>query len=132
MEIVHSDDRVNPRIPPGKRVHYVANNRSFGAFIRSQQMRSATAEVAQDIARMARALSPASKDGGDDGTHMRDQFEVEESAGFMRVGRNTRVQVDVVNGDRAAAPNEFGTSRTPRRRMLGRAGAAFGDFQGEL
>lgn len=115
-----------------RRALYVPNHRSFGAFMRSEQMRSVTADVAGDIAKVAAELSPVSKRGGDrDGRRMRDQFKVERESGYLKVGGNLRVLVEVVNNARSAAPNEFGTRRNKRHRMLGRAGALFGDFKPE-
>lgn len=121
-----------PRFAKGQRVKYVPNHRSFGAFMRSDQMRDVTEEVAKDIARLAAEYSPTSSRGGDqDGRRMRDQFKVERQAGLLKVGGNLRVLVAVSNNARSAAPNEFGTKRNKRYRMLGRAGAAFGDFKPE-
>lgn len=120
-----------PRMLPGERVRYVPNHRSFGAFMRSDQIRKPTREVAEAIAGTAREFSPVSQRGGDqDGRRMRDQFRV-ISAGFLRVAGNFRVAEEVVNDARSAAPNEFGTSKNKRHRMLGRAGAKFGDFKPE-
>jgi hypothetical protein len=114
------------------RAKYVPNHRSFGAFLRSDQMRDVTEEVAKDIAGLAKEYSPESSRGGDqDGRRMKDQFVVERQAGLLKVGGNLRVQVIVSNNARSAAPNEFGTRRNKRHRMLGRAGAAFGDFKPE-
>lgn len=119
-----------PRMRRGESVRYVANRRSFGAFLRSDQMRDVTEEVAKDIAEEARTLSPVSQRGGDqDGRRMRDQFKVVRNAGLLKVGGNLRVKVEVVNDARSAAPNEFGTRKNKRHRMLGRAGAKFGDFK---
>ena len=119
-------------MPRGTRVLYVANHRSFGAFMRSDQMRDVTTEVADDIADLAKQFSPTSSRGGNqDGLRMKDQFKVIKSAGFMKVAGNIRVKVEIINDARSAAPNEFGTRRTKRHRMLGRAGAAFGDFKPE-
>lgn len=121
-----------PRMRHGQRVKYVPNHRSFGAFMKSDQMRDVTEEVAVDIAETAKGLSPVSTRGGDqEGRRMRDQFEVIRNAGLIKVDGNLRVKVEVVNGARSAAPNEFGTRRNKRHRMLGRAGAKFGDFKPE-
>jgi len=121
----------HPRMLPGERTRYVPNHRSFGAFMRSDQIRKPTKEVAHDIAGLAREFSPVSQRGGDqDGRRMRDQFRV-VSAGLLRVAGNFRVSEEVVNDARSAAPNEFGTSKNKRHRMLGRAGAKFGDFKPE-
>ena len=121
-------------VPPKKRgsgrVWYRPNRRSFGAFIRSDQMRDVTAEVAEDIADLAKHLSPVS-DKPSKADHMRDHFTVKKDAGFIKVAGNVRVKVEVVNEDPAAAPNEFGTARNARHRMLARAGAIFGDFKPE-
>jgi hypothetical protein len=130
--IEHPIAATSVRFAPGEHVKYVPNHRSFGAFMRSDQMRDVTIEVAEDIAAMAKEFSPQSKRGGDQtGRRMRDQFKVERDAGLMKVGGNLRVLVIVSNNARSAAPNEFGTRRNKRYRMLGRAGAMFGDFKPE-
>lgn len=114
----------------GRKVIYVPNHESFGEFMLSDQMRDVTAEVAEDIAAAAKGFSPVSSRGGDqEGRRMRDRFEVEKNAGAIMVAGNLRVLVIVSNNARSAAPNEFGTKRTKRHRMLGRAGALFGDFK---
>lgn len=121
-----------PRMRSGERVKYVPNHRSFGAFMKSDQVRDPTAEVAEDIAAAAKGFSPESSRGGDqEGRRMKDRFKVEKNAGFIKVSGNVRVKVEVVNDARSAAPNEFGTRKTKRHRMLGRAGALFGDFKPE-
>lgn len=121
-----------PRMAPGEHVKYVPNHRSFGAFIKSEQVRKPTAEVAEAIAEAAKGFSPVSQRGGDqDGRRMRDRFKVVREAGFIKVSGNIRVLVEIVNDARSAAPNEFGTKRNKRHRMLGRAGALFGDFKPE-
>jgi hypothetical protein len=100
--------------------------------MKSEQMRDVTVEVAEDIVPVARGFSPVSKRGGDqEGRRMRDQFKVVREAGFIKVSGNLRVLVEIVNDARSAAPNEFGTKRNKRHRMLGRAGALFGDFKPE-
>lgn len=130
---IESPLRVVPPKPRGTRhVWYKPNHRSFGAFMKSDQMRDVTEEVAKDIAKLAREFSPKSKRGGiQDGFRMRDQFKVERNAGLLKVAGNLRVRVIVSNDARSAAPNEFGTRKNKRHRMLGRAGAAFGDFKPE-
>lgn len=129
---LHKPIETVPRMG-GRRTVYVANNASFGDFMNSDQMRDPTAEVAEDIALQAKEFSPVSSRGGDqEGRRMRDRFEVEKNAGFITVGtrhRNRRVLVIVSNNARSAAPNEFGTRGNRRHRMLGRAGAMFGDFK---
>ena len=115
---------VAPKTRGAKRVWYVPNHRSFGAFMRSDQMRDVTEEVAHDIADVAAELSP--KDTGD----LASSFTVKRNAGLMKVKGNLRVKVLVENRSRHAAPNEFGIGRVVRRhRMLLRAGARFGDVK---
>ena len=115
------------------RVWFKPDHKEFGQFIRSDQMRDATTEVARDIAKLAGVYAPRRKSGTPpEGTSMADQFEVNENAGFLKVERNVRVKVEVFNSARSAAPNEFGgrgKAGNKRHRMLGRAGAAFGDFK---
>lgn len=123
---------VPPKTRGTGRVWYKPNHRSFGAFMRSDQMRDVTEAVAEDIAVLAGEYAPRSKRGGNqDGRRMADQFTVRRNAGLMKVGGNLRVVVEVENRARSAAPNEFGTSKNKRHRMLGRAGAFFGDFKPE-
>jgi hypothetical protein len=130
--IEHPITATSVRFAPGQHAKYVPNNRSFGAFIKSDQVRDPTAEVAEDIALLAKEYSPQSKRGGEqEGRRMRDKFKVVKNAGFMKVAGNIRVMVTIENDARSAAPNEFGTRKNKRYRMLGRAGAAFGDFKPE-
>lgn len=123
------DERPPPAMR-GRKVVYRPNFKSFGAFMRSQQMRSVTAEVAHHVAHLAGQYAPRRKDRGTvpDGAAMADRFEVKEDAGLVKVSGYLRVRSTVFNQARSAAPNEFGTNKNPRHRMLGRAGAAFGDF----
>lgn len=132
MEIEHPLTAAGVKFLPGQHAKYVPNHRSFGAFMKSDQMRDVTEEVAKDIAEAAKGFSPVSSRGGDqEGRRMRDQFKVVRNAGLLKVAGNLRVKVEVINDARSAAPNEFGTPRTKRHRMLGRAGALFGDFKPE-
>lgn len=124
------------RFTPGKRTKYVPNNRSFGAFMRSDQMRDVTADVADDIALAAAAMTPSRKGGKVEkrtGLHARVKkgFRVKKAAGLMKVSGNLRVKVTVTNSEPGAALLEFGGRGLTRRRMLGRAGAKFGDFKPE-
>lgn len=131
-QIEHPLTAAGVKFAPGQHAKYVPNHRSFGAFIKSDQMRDVTEEVAKDIAAVAKELSPQSTRGGvQEGLRMRDQFKVVRNAGLLKVGGNLRVKVEVVNDARSAAPNEFGTRKNKRHRMLGRAGALFGDFKPE-
>lgn len=129
FEGIHKPILGVPKMAPGERVRYVPNHASFGEFIKSKQMRDPVEEVAEAIAAEAKALSPTSDRGGNQkGKRMRDQFKV-ANAGLMKVAGNLRVAMVVYNNARSAAPNEFGTRKNKRHRMLGRAGAKFGDFK---
>ena len=115
---------------PGRRVVFRPDHVEFGEFILSEQVRDAVADVAADIAGMAGDLAPRRKSGGPPaGTAMADQFHVNREAGVIQVAGNMRVKVEVFNDARSAAPNEFGSKRNRRHRMLGRAGAHYGDFK---
>lgn len=116
------------RFAPGEHAKYVANNSSFGKFMRSGRMRDVTAKIADEIAKMAASLAPRSTG---EGPHMADEFEVEKDAGYLEVGGNSRVLVRVVNNSDHAAVNEFGGKHNKKSRMLGRAGAMFGDYKPE-
>ena len=121
-----------PRFPKGVHVFYKPNHRSFGAFMKSEQMRRVTVRVAMDIARVAQARTPSEKPGAEEhtGLHQRvkDGFRVKREAGLLKVGGNLRVKVEVFNVAEEAPLVEFGTFGVPRQRMLGEAGALFGDF----
>ncbi len=120
-----------PRMPPGMRTMYVPNHRSFGAFMRSEQMRDVTGDVAEDIAQMAGQLTPESTGGeGSRGLHtqVREGFKVNRAGGVMKVAGNIRVKVEI-NGAAGSALLEFGAKNLGRTRALGRAGAMFGDFK---
>lgn len=122
-----------PRMGPGERSRYVPNHRSFGAFMKSEQMRDVTEQAAKDIARRAMQLTPPSNGGHDTrGLHsrVRNGFTVRREAGFLRVAGNIRVMVLVENDVEGSALLEFGARNLHRLRMLGRAGAEFGDFKG--
>lgn len=115
------------------RIWYKPDHRSFGAFIRSDKMRDVTAEVARDIAAMASAAPDVvSEDEPSDLiAGVRKGFRVKRNAGNLTVGGNLRVVVEVENKADGAALVEFGARNIRRRRALGSAGAAFGDFKPE-
>lgn len=122
-----------PRMPATQHVMYVPNHRSFGAFMRSEQMRDVTGDVADDIAKMAGQLTPESTGGeGSRGLHtsVRNGFKVKRAAGQIKVAGNMRVKVEVT-GVAGSALLEFGAKNLGRTRALGRAGAMFGDFKPE-
>jgi hypothetical protein len=121
------DERPPPNMR-GRRAVYRPNRKSFGAFIRSGQMRDVTTEVAQDIAQETGARSTRSNGPG---PHMADQWQVKPDAGFVKVSGNVRVKVEVFNPDIAAAAQEYGAGprEGQRRRTLGKVAAEFGDFK---
>ena len=114
-----------------RRMRYVEDHESFGAFILSDRMRDVTADVAADIATTAKRL--ANKDNSNKRRvhHYADRFEVNREAGIIKVDRAFRVKVEVFNPDIVALYNEFGNVKSKRHRTLGRAGAMFGDFKPE-
>lgn len=131
--IEHPITATSVRFAPGKHTKYVPNRRSFGAFMRSDQVRDATENAAKDIAVLAAANVKNQGDAEDHrGLHarVRSGFKVKRNAGLIKVGGNLRVKV-LVTGVEGSALLEFGARSLPRQRMLGRAGAAFGDFKPE-
>jgi hypothetical protein len=110
----------------GKHLSYIPDHKSFGEFMLSDQSRDFTEQVAGDISDLAGHLAPKDSRSA---VHMADQFRVVREGGTMVVDGNPRVEVHVINSDKAAAPNEFGGANNKRHRMLARAGAAFGDFK---
>lgn len=112
---------------------YKPNFSSFGRFMRSDQVRRPVDRVAHDIADRAAKYSPRRKHGiAPPGTALADRYRVKTEAGEITVDGHLRVKVEVFNSAPSAAPNEFGNKRNKRHRMLGRAGADFGDFKGTL
>lgn len=111
---------------------YRPNFRSFGEFIRSQQARKPVIEVAHAIARRAGEFAPRRKSGvTPPGAALADRFQVKPEAGMLKVDGHLRVKVEVFNDARSAAPMEFGNDHVGKgHRMLGRAGAEYGDFKG--
>ena len=129
--MVNGEPQRVPAFGPGRRAVFRPNYKSFREMMRSEQARDVTEEVAKDIADRARDLSPRRKSGvPPEGVAMADRFKVEREAGQIKVNGALRVKVEVYNEARSAAPNEFGGKRNERHRMLGRAGAEFGDFKG--
>ena len=126
------DQRPPPKLNPRTYAFFRPDRKSFQEFILSEQMRGPTTEVARDIMLLAKSFTPRSKDGSDG--HIQDGFDVVREGGTLVVGDSfpyPRVMVIVKNEHPAAAAVEFGNSRNskPGRRMLARAGAAFGDFK---
>lgn len=113
-----------------RKVWFKPDHKSFGEFILSDQVRDPVEEIAHDIAKRAGDLAPRRKSGiTPPGAAMADNFHVKRDAGTIKVSGNVRVKVEVFNSMRSAAPMEFGNKHVGRgHRMLGRAGAEFGDM----
>ena len=132
-QLEHPIAATTVRFAPGQRAKYVPNHRSFGAFMRSDQMRDVTEDVAKDIAKTAGG-NVKDEPGAEEHTGLhakvRAGFKTKRNAGLMKVGGNFRVKV-TVTGAEGSALLEFGARGLQRQRMLGRAGAKYGDFKPE-
>lgn len=119
--------RVVPPKPKGSgRAWYRPNHRSFGAFMKSEQMRDVTAEVAEDIGQLAAATQPAPSETDPERTGS--TYTVQRESGLVKVAGNLRVRVDI-NGDGPGVERaEFGGSRWTRFRTLAAAASKFGDW----
>jgi len=127
------DQRPPPKLNPRTYAFFRPDRKSFQEFILSEQMREPTAEVARDIMALARKLTPRGKDSSDG--HIQDSYVLVREAGTMVVGDSfpyPRVEVDIVNTHPRSAALEFGNARSKKVRMLGRAGAAFGDLKSKI
>lgn len=127
------DQRPPPKLNPRTYAFFRPDRKSFQEFILSEQMRDPTTEVARGIMALAQTLTPVGRDGSDG--HMRNDYDLVREGGTLVVGDSfpyPRVMVIINNLNDGAAAVEFGTSRSrkPGRRMLARAGSAFGDFKG--
>lgn len=108
---------------------YKPDNKSFGEFILSDQMRDVTFEVTKDIATLAGATAHRDNKDKRNVHHYADSFEAEKHGGTLKVHMAMRVMCKVTNDDPVALYNEFGNKKSKRLRTLGRAGAAYGDFK---
>lgn len=122
--------RVVPPKPRGSgRVWYKPNHRSFGAFIKSEQMRDVTEEVAKDVAMAATSGAPAPSEKTP-ASHAAPVYTVKREAGLFKVGGNLRVKVEVIGKGSAAERAEFGLNGGDgRHRNLARAGSHYGDWK---
>ncbi len=109
-----------------QRVWFKADYREFREFMLSEQMRDVTTDVAKDIKALAKARTPL---GDGENGHMRDKYDVEREGGIIKVNQAFRVMVHIENSDPESALVEFGSKHNERTRMLGSAGAFFGDFK---
>jgi hypothetical protein len=88
------------------------NYKGVGRILRSRQMQEEMRHRAEDVKNKAVALAPR-----DTGAYV-SAFRVETG---VRKGKKPRAQAKVINDDSAAPYVEWGTSRTPRYRVMGRA-----------
>ena len=113
-----------------RRRGYKPDHKSFGAFMLSEQARKPVARIAHElIIPLAVAKTPRS---AEDKEHMADNYKVNESTAPVVAGGNPRVGVEVYNDVRHAAAVEHGVGKKKGARPLGKAGAAVGDFVGEM
>jgi hypothetical protein len=123
--IEHPITATTVRFAPGQRAKYVPNHRSMRGFLRSEQMRDVTAEVARAIAAVATATQPEpSEDPEKQGL----TYTVKREGGFVKIGGNIRVAVVIDGTGDGVERAEFGTRGEKRFRNLARAGAKFGDL----
>ena len=94
------------------RARFRANYKGIGLILASPQMQREMKSRAEKVRARAEALSPE-----DTGQYVH-SFKVEIS---IRKGKTTRAVAKVVNDAPHAAYVEWGTSRTPRHRVMGRA-----------
>jgi hypothetical protein len=130
--MVMTEEQARAAVESGRRkAAFGMNNRSFGEFILSDQMRDPVYEVTKDIAKLAG--STAKRDNKDKRNvhHYADSFVPVKEGGALTVHLALRVMCKVTNDDPVALYNEFGNKKSKRLRTLGRAGAAFGDFKPE-
>jgi hypothetical protein len=111
------------------RAKFKPDYRAFHRFATSDQMLKPVYEAGHDVREIASQLAPRS-DGP--GPHYADEFKVNASAGTVKIGRFSRIIVEVVNENKAAAPNEFGNKNNKAQHPLGRAGAMVGDYRGVM
>lgn len=94
------------------RAKFRASYKGIGAILRSEQMKREMETRAEQVQRRAEALAPV-----DSGSYA-SSFRVETE---IRQGKTIRAIAKVVNDSPHASYVEWGTSRTPRHRVMGRA-----------
>lgn len=127
------DQRPPPKMAGRRFAIFREDRRSFQEFILSDQIRDPVTLVAQEIMAEAKANTPRSKGSGGGDGHVQAKYVVAKRAGTLVVGDSfpyARVKVEVRNHHPRSAMLEFGNRNRKRVRMLGRAGAKFGDFKG--
>jgi hypothetical protein len=94
------------------RARYRQNTKAFAKVLVSKQMQDAMKDRAEQVQQRAEGIAP--RDTGDYGSSFRVEVGVRE-------GPKPRAVAKVVNDNPAAPYVEWGTSRTPRYRVMGRA-----------
>lgn len=107
------------------RSSYRPNKKSFGAFMRSDQVFIPVKQIALDIRNVARATA-RKKTGA-----LARGYKVNERKELLSINGAPRAIAKVVNSDPAAVPDEFGNSRQKGNRTLRKAASKFGDMKGE-
>lgn len=110
---------------------YVPDNKSFGEFMLSHQVRQPAVEAAKDIMAIAIATSPYDATRDDREDHFVDHFGVNEESPPVVINKNPRVGAEVYNDSDHAPAVEFGNARVRGHRTLRRAGAKIGELRGE-
>ncbi len=94
------------------RARFRASYKGIGEILRSPQMQREMKARAERVMERAVALAP------EDTRAYVTSFRVETG---IRKGRTTRAVAKVINDDEAAPYVEWGTTKTPRFRVMGRA-----------
>jgi hypothetical protein len=108
------------------KVRYKPNNKSFGAYMKSDQVHKLAVAAAEDIMLIAAFLAPKNT------TSYARAFRVNRRTGLIKLrGVNPRRYATVYNSDKAAAPVEFGGRRKRQKaeHVLLRAGAHVGQVR---
>ncbi|MEO3856234.1 HK97 gp10 family phage protein [Acrocarpospora sp. B8E8] len=98
-----------------KRAKFRGNYKGIGQILASPQMQRAMEARAERVKQ--RAISGSPVETGD----YKQSFKVE---GSIRKGKTTRAIAKVINDSPHAAYVEWGTSKTPRYRVMGKAAGA--------
>lgn len=97
------------------KARFRGNYKGIGEILRSAQMQTEMAQRAEKVKAKAETLAPRHT-----GQYAA-SFRVETG---IRAGDKPRAESKVINDDAAAVYVEYGTSRTPRHRVMGRAAGA--------
>jgi hypothetical protein len=98
-----------------RKVRFKGNYKGVGQILTAKQMQREMEQRARVVERRCETTSPH-----DTGNYA-SSFRVETG---IRPGPKPRAQSKVINDDEAAVYVEYGTSRTPRYRVMGRAAGA--------